>query len=200
MTVHIGIDIGQRREPSALCVTETLTRHAGEVSTVHHFVRHLERLPVGTPFPKIAQRAAEVFAGTESRAGYAPQIYVDATGLGEPVVDILDEAIPAARAVTPVFFSHGDRRIEAGDGWHREVQLGKAFLVCRLQTLLQTGRIHLPRTPESEVLAQELMDFEIRVESAANERYGAFPVGTQDDLVTALGLTVQQDPIGPGIY
>ena len=60
--------------------------------------------------------------------------------------------------------------------------------------LLQTGRLHLPRTTESEKLAQELLDYEIQVDENANERYGAFRVGTHDDLVTALGLAVNKEP------
>ena len=69
-----------------------------------------------------------------------------------------------------------------------------AYLVARLQALLQTGRIHLPGTAEAEVLAQELIDYEIRVDPDANDRYGAFKVGTHDDLATALGLAVQREP------
>ena len=200
MTIVMGIDIGQRRETSAICIAETQSRATGGRSAVHHRVRHLERLPIGTSFPDIARRAGQISSAIECRAGDGPRIYVDATGLGQPVVDLLEEAMPGVRFVTPVFFTHGDRRIETGMGWRSEVQLGKAHLVCRLQTLLQTARLHLPRTPEAEILAHELIEYEIHVESDANERYGAFPVGTQDDLVTALGLAVQQDPPGPGIY
>ncbi len=76
----------------------------------------------------------------------------------------------------------------------RSVKLGKAYLVSRLQSLLQTGCVHLPRTAEAEALAAELLDYEIRVDQNANDRYGAFRVGTHDDLVTALGLAVQCDP------
>jgi hypothetical protein len=85
-------------------------------------------------------------------------------------------------------------------GIGKQVQLGKADLVSRLQTLLQTGRLHLPRTPGAETLARELLEYEIKVAEDANESYGAFRVGALDDLVTALGLAVQSDPIGPGIY
>ena len=48
------------------------------------------------------------------------------------------------------------------------------------------------------MLAQELIDYEIRVEPDANDKYGVFKVGTHDDLVTALGLAVQDDgePLG----
>jgi hypothetical protein len=57
--------------------------------------------------------------------------------------------------------------------------------------LLQTGRVHLPGTAEARALARELEAYEIRVTENANDTYGAFKVGTHDDLVTALGLAVQ---------
>ena len=107
-----------------------------------------------------------------------------------PVVDLLREHMSGAR-LTAVYFTYGDRRVRTS---RREVTLGKAYLVSRLQALLQTGRIHLPRTSEAEALAQELLGYEIRVDRNANDRYGAFKVGTHDDLVTALGLAVQADP------
>ncbi len=63
------------------------------------------------------------------------------------------------------------------------------------QMLLQFQRIHLPRGHrEADALVQELLDYEIRVDDKANEKYGAFRVGTHDDLVTALGLAVQKEP------
>jgi hypothetical protein len=56
------------------------------------------------------------------------------------------------------------------------------------------GRLHLPHTSESEALAKELLDYEIRVSEDANDRYGAFRAGTYDDLVTALGSAAQVEP------
>ncbi len=57
---------------------------------------------------------------------------------------------------------------------------------------MQTGRIHLPRTDKMDAMQRGLLDYEIRVNEHANEQYGAFTVGTHDDLVTALGLAVPQ--------
>ncbi|MCH9647764.1 MAG: hypothetical protein K0U98_05965 [Deltaproteobacteria bacterium] len=189
-TVTIGIDIGQKRDPTAICVAETEERGQEKKPSLHFQIRYLERLPLGTPYPGIADRLAGIVGGVEEQSGRHPEVYVDATGVGAPVVDLLEEKI---RSVTPVFFTHGDRRIEEGSRRKRQVKLGKAYLVSRLQALLQTGRVHLPRTSEAEALAKELMDYEIRVDENANDRYGAFRVGTHDDLVTALGLAVQKD-------
>ena len=114
-------------------------------------------------------------------------MYVNATGIGDPLIELLNARM--ATRVRPVYFTHGDRRTVT---WPK-IELGKAFLVSRLQMLLQTGRVHLPKTQQSEILAKELLDYEVRVEKDANDHYGAFKVGTQDDLVTALGLAVQTD-------
>ena len=117
--------------------------------------------------------------------------------VGKPIVDLLREGVPSIRAVVAVYFTHGDRHTIAESLRGPQVSLGKALLVSRLQALLQTRRLHLPRTREAEALRQELLDYEIRVGENANDRYGAFRVGTHDDLVTALGLAVQGDrPVG----
>jgi hypothetical protein len=65
----------------------------------------------------------------------------------------------------------GDRRIEESID---EIQLGKAWLVARLQALLlQTQRLHLPENAESRTLARDLLDYQGQVSPDANERYGA---------------------------
>jgi hypothetical protein len=78
-----------------------------------------------------------------------PTLYLDATGEGTTVVDVLKDAGVPARLV-PVYFTHGDRRTVVED----EVRLGKAWLVSRMQALLQGGLLHLPRTPEAGQLAE----------------------------------------------
>ena len=216
MDVVVGIDVGQKVDPTALAVVERQERDGED----HHVVRHLERLPLGTPYPQVAERLAEIVRAVkdkvEHRVVQVPlvtnrgtplgpfaertvimhehrevrpcvSLYVDATGVGQPVVDLLTVA-----GVRPIacYFTHGDRRsVEA-----HQVSIGKAWLVSRMQALLQTARIHLPQTDEARVLAKELQDYEIKVDQDANDRYGAFKVGTHDDLVTALGLAVQPPP------
>lgn len=69
--------------------------------------------------------------------------------------------------------------------------MGKAFLVTRFQALVRTNRVHLPPSAEERILVEELLGHEMRLSEDANGRYGAFRVGTHDDLVTALGLAVQ---------
>lgn len=72
---------------------------------------------------------------------------------------------------------------------------GKAFVVSQLQVvLLQQRLVRLPSTREAKALARELLDYEIRVSDSAAMQAGAFKTGQHDDLVSALGLTVLDDP------
>jgi hypothetical protein len=188
-TVTVGVDVGQRVDPTAIAVGEADPRtNAAGRDEVHHVIRHLERLPLGTPYPHVGERVAAVCAGIKERSGDTPRLFLDATGVGLPLVDALVAAGVEA-LINPVFFTHGDKRtVENG-----EVKLGKAWLVGRLQVLLQGDRLHLPDTAAARVLADELLNYEIKVDPDGNDKYGAFKVGTHDDLVTCLGLAVQLD-------
>ncbi len=179
----MGISIGQKRSPSAICVVERERRD----KRFTYLVRHLERLPPQTPFPEIAQRAGELAKSIRRQTRSRPTLSVNATGLGKPVIDLFKQAAPLIPVVT-VFLTHGDRRTEES---HRQVTLGKALLVSQLQALLQARRLLLPESPEAEELARDLQEYEIQVAPDANERYGAFSIGPRDDQVTALGLAIQ---------
>ena len=188
---RIGIDIGQRRSHTAICVAEAEWRENEERGEVHFDIRYLERLPLGAPFPEVATRLAELAQTIQQRTVRRPCAYADLTGLGPPVLDLLRKA---GSWVVPVYFTYGDQRSEDKESGGMKILLGKAFLVSRLQTLLQTGRLHLPKSDEARKLSDDLLAYEITVVEDANDRYGAFRVGPQDDLVTALGLAVQVDP------
>jgi hypothetical protein len=186
----MGVDIGQKRDPTAICLVEVSYRSIEATCRCHFLVRHLERLPLGTLYPEVAHRVGFIAIKARNLAGNWPHLFVDATGVGQPVVDLLHRHVPSS-SVVAIYFTHGNHRREKELS---KVSLGKAYLVSRLQSLLQTRRLHLPDTTEARALARELLDYEIRVDENANDRYGAFRVGTHDDLVTALGLAVQSDP------
>jgi hypothetical protein len=140
-------------------VVETEKRRGEKGQKEEHFVvRYLESIPPGTSFPAIADRCAEVAKAVEKRTRSEPEIYVDATGFGAELVDEVTRRGEYRRVYT-VYFTHGDRRLEE----RGEVRLGKAWLVTRVQLLLQTHRLHLPKSQEAERLAQELIEYEVKV-------------------------------------
>jgi len=183
----VGVEIGMNRDPSAFAVAEVDQRAVEDRWETHFVVRHLEALPHGCSYPKLASRVGGVYAKLKSR-GAVWRIFIDATGSGQPAVDLIHEQIPSAQ-MTTVYFNHGDRRTVTEDG----VILGKAFLVTRLKTLLQAGRLHFPENEASSKWVEELSAFNTPRDEKANERYGAFRVGHRDELVTAVGLATQVD-------
>ena len=176
--VRIGCDPGQRVDPTAIVVIEVQDRDGDD----HFVARHLERLALGTPYPAVVERLAEIYGKLES-----PTIWLDATGVGQPVVDLVRAA---SLRVKPVYLTGSDRATDE-DG---ELRLGKALLVSRLQVLLQSSLIHLPKTAEAQALIDELLTYEIRVSDAGHASFGAFKTGSHDDLATALGLAVWERP------
>lgn len=189
MDVVMGVAPRQHREPSGLCVVEIDSRRGEDgKKEAHYLVRHLERLRPGTSFPDMAKRSGGVAAAIHKQTGSRPEIFVDATGFGGELVTLIERNGDYREAQT-VFFTHGDRRVED----RKEVRLGKGWLVTRVKLLLQTHQLHLPRSPEAETLAAELVDFEVKPQPD-NDLYGAYKVGTHDELVTALGLAVQRPP------
>lgn len=75
----------------------------------------------------------------------------------------------------------------------RTVSIGKAYMVSRLQTLLQGRRLHLPVTSEAIALTMELQSYQISVSERGHASFNARQ-GAHDDLVIALGLSVGSEP------
>ncbi len=176
--VTVGVDIGQKVDPTAIVVCEA-TRPKPPGATVSNGImlrtmqpapvetsytaRMIQRLPLGTSYPDVAAAITEVVASLRQRTIHKPRILVDATGVGLPVVDILRQALAGKpHVLVACMFTHGDRYTKDDDYRAPSASVGKAYLVSRLQALLQTQRIKLPETSEARVLAKELLDYEIR--------------------------------------
>lgn len=189
--VNIGVDFGQRVDPTAICVCEVERRdyelnerERPKGGDYHYVVRYLERLPLGTLYHVVVDRLAEIYRKLTEDKIHA-RFWVDATGVGEAMVDLLDQAkLPVA----PVYFVSGEKAVRQGREWH----IGKLVLVTRLEILCQKERVHLPTKDAG--LINELPDFERRISEAANLQYGAFRRGSHDDLCIALALSVWQEP------
>jgi hypothetical protein len=70
----------------------------------HWMIRHLERLPLGTSYPGVIERLTTIRRGAAERSKKSPVLYLDATGVGQPIADLLRQAdIP----VRPVIFTSG---------------------------------------------------------------------------------------------
>jgi hypothetical protein len=205
----LGLDLGQRRDPTALTVVEAVAEPTGRAVHVGHvagwgacdrcyperedifYVRDIGRLPLGTKYPVVGQRVAEVVFEL-NRRGLKPYLLADATGVGVAGLDIVRAALVDADVlVSAVTFTGGDKL--RGNLGSPEISMPKAVLVSRLQALLQTGRVRMPDNSRTHALAEELARYEVRISESANLQAGAFGAA-HDDLATALGLATLFDP------
>src|SRR5262249_45245259 len=140
---------------------------------------HLERLPLGTPYPSIVAHVGQLLgklpAGTE--------IAIDLTGVGKPVFDLFRYS-----GTSPVGVMITGGTAETRDGavcW-----VPKLTLVSRLQALLHEGRLRIQRElSEAETLVRELQDFRCEYTAAGHLTFNARS-GKHDDLVLVLVLAL----------
>lgn len=215
--ICIGVDVGQINDPTAISVVEISQKHTGQyrqikpvrahINAKGHFVppkdadpvmiseytvRNIQRLPLKTSYPAVATHIAEMICNPLF-IHRSMSVLIDVTGVGRPIYDDLQTAIhlrPEAKRVRlqPITFTHGETYNRSRG------LLGKAYLVSKLQSLLQGGRVHAPDTSEMRATLEELRVYEIKISQDGRDTYGAFQTGKHDDLATALGLSVLEDP------
>src|SRR5580700_1607622 len=110
----VGLDLGQKQDFSAVAVVEReehrLTWMAPAQPCMR--VRHLERMPLGTPYVNVVRRVSEIM---QHRAlALQGRLVVDATGVGAPVVEMLRAVRPPCR-VTAVTITGGETAHGHGD-------------------------------------------------------------------------------------
>jgi hypothetical protein len=151
---------------------------------------HLERFHLGTPYPEIELRVSKLLAHPRLQPR-RPRPAIDGTEVGRAVVDLFlnrcltDEASPAT-------ITAGDT--VRHDAWNNS-QMGcwvpKRELVGSIQSGLQSGRLKFAsRLPLAGTLKKELLNFQVKITTAANETFGAWRENTHDDLVLALAIAM----------
>lgn len=219
--VTVGCDVGQIKDPTAICVCEVSHVFTGKyryaadqmpgryngfdlgkghwippegvdpVMRSEYTIRHIQRLPLGTSYPDVAIYIADMLCN-ELFQKRNVRVLMDVTGVGRPVYEDLKRETalrPKCRhiQIKPISFVHGEK-------YNRALgTLGKAFLVSRLQSLLQGGRFHAPKTKEVQNMIEELKVYEIKVDNDGKDTYGAI-IGKHDDLATSAGLACLEDP------
>jgi hypothetical protein len=174
----IGLDLGQKRDFSALAVVERLPGPSPE-----YHVRHLERLNLSTPYPVVAARARDLVAMTALQG--KTELVVDATGVGVPVLDLL-----RAHGLRPVAITITGGHSTSGLGAHLHVP--KRALIATLVALFEAGRVGIAAgIPNSAELIEELLNVQVKINRRTRqESYGAKGKQRHDDLVLALALAV----------
>jgi hypothetical protein len=184
-----GLDLGQSRDFTAIAVVERAERtgawdpvQCAWRKVVGLELRYLERMALGTPYPEVVERVAQVTRSGELEGRC--HLAVDGTGVGRPVVDLLRRARPNC-VLLPAIITGGDRESRGG-GYYR---IPKRDLIVRLQVLLQCGALRIAAGLEhAPTLVVEMREMRVKVTSAGNEQYGVWREGKHDDLVFAVAL------------
>ena len=197
----LGVDLGQAHDFTALAVIERGQRPTGrppkpirsghsvwypqEVESTYD-VRHLERLPRGTPYPQQVERVTRLIEHTRNTTGFEPRLVVDQTGVGRPVVDMLRAA--GHKWLAAVSIHGGDEATRDG----HDHKVPKRELVSILQVMLQTNRLQVVRTlPDADVLTRELLAFKVTISKTGHDSYGNdWRENPHDDMVLAVALAV----------
>ena len=191
--ICLGLDLGQRRDHSALAIVERRVKVASrmdyakwrqteEVEAEPLVVRHLERMELGTQYFGVAQRVKEVveWPGLAGRKILA----VDATGVGMPVVEMLAEQRMGCE-LRPVVMTGGMGQSTDGVMWH----VAKVDLMAGLREALERGELKFAgEVAEGERLVEEMMSVTVGIRQTGRERVGADGCGEHDDLVIAVAL------------
>ena len=145
LTYFLGLDLGQRRNPSGLVLVER-AEVFGELDRVTYERRRalrfripfLQRVRLGTPYPDVVDRVREVLR-RPALAGRCTLV-MDATGVGQPVLDMLRKANLGC-SIAPVIITGGERESHAGGLWH----VPKRDLITGLQVMLEKRELGLLR-------------------------------------------------------
>jgi len=174
---YVGLDLGQRRDYTAVVAVERIPVKVGHI--LH--VRHAERVALGTAYPKVVERMRTIVQHQELRGKCA--LVVDATGVGAPVVDML-RAGQLGCEIVAVTITGGEREHQGAGRW----SVPKRDLVGGVQVLLEKGELKIAAMlREAETLRAELLAVRQQAGVGGRVRMGA-EEGEHDDLVMALAL------------
>src|SRR5689334_11903181 len=142
-------------------------------------VGHLERVPLGTPYPRIVAHVGRLLTKLPDHS----ELVIDFTGVGRPVFDMF-----VYSGISPLGVLITGGTDETSDGATRSVP--KLTLVSRLEALLHEGRLKIQRElAEAETLVRELQDSRVEFTAAGHLTFNA-RTGKHDDLVLALAIAV----------
>ncbi len=196
----LGVDFGKLHDYSALSLLERIDRfekrRANEatygfddeprlIRTMYRIML-LERIKIGTPYPDVVKRIRIVMSSDELRD--RTTLVVDATGVGQPVVDMIKRERIAGKYMMPIpIVITGGQAISIQ---RRGYTIPKRDLVEAFQVVLQTGRIKWTKELEAyDEFMREMETFKVKLKKTGHESFEG-DVDIHDDLVMATAMAV----------
>jgi hypothetical protein len=202
----LGVDLAQARDKTAMVAVEswrpeveptmeemvalanmdpigTLRRKRPRVPRpeVHHQITHIAQLRPGVSYPEQAMwiiQAAHALS-YEERA----TVYVDATGVGRAVVDLLRRDCPFP--IVAVTITPGGAVTKKGKDW----SVAKTELISALEVVLSTRRLSAdPGVDNAGLLLKQLKAFGYVLGETGRPKFEG--KGSHDDITMALALAI----------
>ncbi len=203
----VGVDLGQQRDYTAICVVERhhvpngamynahYRTHNAEVYAarqpvrVEYRLRHLERPQLGTPYPDQVARIVELVKAI----GGELAVVVDATGVGLPVTEMLWSRLGKELEGTDTIVTPCNVTITGGDSVTRGaggLRVPKRDLISAPLVLMQNEQLKIAEgLALRDTLVKELLSFRVKINIAtAHDSYEAWREGDHDDLVLSVAL------------
>jgi hypothetical protein len=194
----VGCDFGQAQDYTAITVIKQLMHI--ENGTIHYEIVALDRPPLGTQYNKIVSYiidllksrtiSGKTFNGCSigiNAPRSEPEIVVDATGCGRPIVDMLREAgVKSLGHLVAATITGGSNLTPNDIGYG----VPKRDLATALQVLFQEGRIKIADGLEfGPILTQELLNVRVKINAkTGNDSFEAWRESDHDDMVLAVAL------------
>ncbi len=188
MTYILGVDVGQRRDYTAVALLERTTEQRDPLPGTT--ARRAVSVYTMAQLDRVRQESYEAVADSIARLMRRPELrdatlVVDETGVGAGVTDML-----RARRLKPICVTITGGETATRDGLR--VRVPKKDLVLAVELLLEGRRLKIPpELPDARTLIAELHNFRTTVRLNGHEAYGAgtdWREGANDDLVLATAL------------
>jgi hypothetical protein len=176
---YIGVDLGKDVDFTAISFIAKIGRG---IQAIYQVV-HLERLPLGTPYPKIVGRIQTLIEIAQINSRLT--LIVDKTGVGGPVIDYFRLANLRTRGITITSGKepHGRR----GGDWN----VPRDDLITQMQFLIDVERLRIAKSiPLALDLVEELTHFKPSPSSKAKRVSPPFSQRLHDDLAMSTMLPV----------
>lgn len=187
MTIFFaGLDLGQAQDSTAVAL---LAREVDR-DRACYALRHLQRWPPGSPYPRIAEDLSRLLRAVPQQGC---RLVVDQTAVGRAVAQLF--RLGATGSTRQVLISAGHAVTSGEDGC---THVPKKELVSVLQVLLQTQRLKVAAgLPLAESLTVEMAAFRATVTVAGGTEELSWRERKHDDLVLAVALAAWEGERNP---
>lgn len=161
---YFGLDLGQRRDHSALAVLHLQwTFHGQSPVTFEYlfepqlYIRFLARFPIGISYERLYDLLKDTLTEfDQAQPARTKQLIIDAGGPGPPIVDRLRRNLSKVVTIKPVIITGGKGANALSGGY---TSIPRRSIVSTIQLLMGAHSLKCkPDVPGFKILKEELME------------------------------------------